>query len=99
MASVHFSTQTQFNNFIQRTGALKTQVGHAWLQAREAGADNTETLRMQFKYLQIAIRDLCGFVVGATDNLLTDAEVDTAYEQIILIGNLCDSAYLLNDTL
>jgi len=96
---VHFSTQSEFNNFIQRVGALQSQIGYAWTKAREEGADNEALLYSQYQYLRYAIRALCPVVVGATDNLLTDDEVDYAYERIKVLGNLCDNHSLLLDTL
>lgn len=94
----HFTTQTEFDNFLQRSGALSSQIGYQWTVARNEGAKNADELYKQYQYIRFALRALCPFEVGATDNLLTDEEVDTAYEQIILLGNLCDSNYLLNDT-
>lgn len=96
---VHITTQTQLSNFLQRAGALQAQIGHQWIQARDAGAENADTLYAQFEFLGFAINALCPFVIDATDNLLTDDEADTAYEQITAIGNICDTQYLLSDVI
>jgi len=96
---VHIATSTEFSNFLQRAGALQAQVGYAWIKAREEGDDNESTLYAQYEYLDFAINALCPFVIGATDNLLTDDEADIAYEQITAIGNICDTQYLLNDVI
>ena len=93
------ATQTEFDNFIQRAAALKAQIGYSWIKARDEGSRDEAKLYAQFKYLKYTINAICTFEVGATDNLLSDEEVEVAYEQINLIGNLCDTNYLLNDTI
>lgn len=95
----HFQSQQQIDNFISRARALQSQIGYEWMRARDEGAINENMLHQSFKYIKAVLPLVCMVVYGATDNLLTDAEVDTAYEQIKLIGNLCNTAYLLNDTL
>jgi len=95
----HISTQTELSNFLQRAGALQAQVGFAWIKARDEGAKDAAKLYAQYEYLDFAINALCPFVIDATDNLLTDDEADIAYEQITAIGNICDTQYLLSDTI
>ena len=95
----HFDSQDCINNFIQRAGALATQVGYLWVQARESGSQDEGYYHKQFKYLNAVIQGVCTYTYGATDNLLTEAEMDTAYEVVTLINDLCDNSYLLNDTL
>jgi hypothetical protein len=93
----HISTQTQLSNFLQRAGAMQSQIGYSWVKSRDEGAKDAALLYAQYEYLDFAINALCPFVIGATDNLLTDEEADIAYEQITAIGNICDTRYLLND--
>lgn len=95
----HFNSQTEIDNFIQRSGALATQIGYKWVKLRDAGAENAEVFHVNYKYIMAVIPALCGFVYGSTTNMITDAECDQAYENIIGLGNICDNYNLLSDKL
>ena len=96
---IHFTSQTEIDNFIQRAGALATQVGYKWVKLRDAGAENAEYYHLKYKYIMAVIPALCGFIYGSDTNMITDAECDQAYENIIGIGSICDNYNLLLDKL
>ena len=96
---VHFSSQEDIDTFIQKSGALATQIGYKWVKLRDAGAINAETFHNNYKYIMAVIPALCGVTFGSTTNMITDAECDQAYENIIKLGNICDSYNLLSDRL
>lgn len=96
---IHFSSQDDIDNFIQRSGALATQIGYKWMKLRDAGAINYEKYHQQYKYIMVVIPALCGVIYGSTTNMITDAECDTAYENITRLGNICDDYTLLSDRL
>lgn len=93
----HFTSQQEIDNFIQRAGALATQLGYNWVKLRDAGAINSNVFYVNYKYIMAVIPSLCGFTYGSTTNMITDAEADQAYENIIGLGNICDNYNLLLD--
>lgn len=96
---VHFDSQDCLNGFVQRAGALATQIGFKWVKSRELGSERQNEYLNKLEYLQLMIPAMCSIEFGSTTNILTDEQVDKCYEDIIAMGNLCDTYNLLNDSI
>ena len=92
---IHFSSQDDIDNFIQRSGALASQIGYSWIKARDEGSVRTQEYYNAYKEIMGIIPALCTLTYGSTTNLISDEEADVAYEKIIILGNLCDNYSLL----
>lgn len=92
-----FNSQEQIDNFIQRVGALASQIGYSWVKSRDEGAISQGMYLDNYKTIMAIIPALCSVTYGSETNLITDAEVDNAYEIIILCGNICNNYTLLRD--